>query len=457
MFNSREFERPSGATSAGLADKVLQPRRPAVAVITEDQELQARLVEDLRRSGLVDLDPDRTPDFVCLGCGERIPVKDLEAARRIGGDKRFPIVLMTLNGSEDLAVQAFRQGINEYLRVPFSCRELESVVRSLCPPRLATGLVGGERFVGGSRTVREIKAYLEKLARTSSHVLITGETGTGKELVAELIHKNGARANRPLVCINCAAIPDTLLESELFGYERGAFTGALVSQDGKLKLADGGTLFLDEIGDMSPYAQAKVLRVIESREIQRLGNHKSQPIDFRLIAATNRDLDSVAREGTFRRDLFFRLNVARIHLPPLRERKEDIPAVADFFRREDNRKFGRETTGFAPQAVETLWSHDWPGNVRELKNLVEAAFINLEPGAALVELPAPFSEAVRRKESIGMAELDRILLALSETRWNKSQAAERLHWSRMTLYRKMIQYSISKPSKLHGWPQQPLV
>lgn len=422
-------------------------RKPAVLVIAEDRELHTRLVESLRHSGLVELEPDRPPDFVCLGCGERIPAKDLEAVRKLGGGRRIPIVLMTSRGSEDLAIQAFRQGVSEYLRVPFSCQELESVVSSLCPKPVATGLTEGDRFVGQSQTVEGIKAYIGKLARTSSNVLITGETGTGKELIAELIHRNSARANRPLVCINCAAIPDTLLESELFGYERGAFTGAHVSQDGKLKLADGGTLFLDEIGDMSPYAQAKILRVLESREIQRLGSHKSQPIDFRLIAATHRNLDSGAKEDAFRRDLFFRLNVARVHLPPLRERKQDIPALAHFFRKQYNRKFGRETTGFTSLAEQTLLGHDWPGNIRELKNVVEAAFINLEPEAELVDLPGPFTEAVRRKEGIGSDELGRILIALSEAHWNRSQAAEKLHWSRMTLYRKMTRYRISKSAK----------
>jgi DNA-binding NtrC family response regulator len=408
-------------------------------------------VESLRLSGLVDLEADRAPDFVCLGCKERIPAKELNAVRKLGGLRRIPIVLMTSRGSEELAVQALRQGISEYLRVPFSCSDLESVVNSLCPAPPA-GLIDSERFVGQSRAVEEIKAYIAKLAKTSSNVLITGETGTGKELIAELIHKNSERANRPLVCINCAAIPDTLLESELFGYERGAFTGAHVSQDGKLKLADGGTLFLDEIGDMSPYAQAKVLRVIESREIQRLGSHKSQPIDFRLIAATNRDLDSVAQEDKFRRDLFFRLNVARVHLPPLRERKEDILVVAHFFRRENNRKFARDTTGFAARAGQMLIGHAWPGNVRELKNVVEAAFINLEPEARLVELPALFGETVRRKEEIGAGELGRILTALAETHWNKSQAAEKLQWSRMTLYRKMTRYRICKsPKEILTW------
>jgi DNA-binding NtrC family response regulator len=422
-------------------------RKLTVLVVAEDRELRARLLDGLRSSGLVEVEQVQSPDMVCLGCMERLPTKELETVRKLGHGKSIPVVLMTCRGSEELAVAAFRYGVSDYLRVPFSRRELESVLESLCPPQVESGLIDGERMVGQSRAAREIKAYIEKVARTSSNVLITGETGTGKELIAELIHKNSDRARRSLVCINCAAIPDTLLESELFGYERGAFTGAHASQDGKLKLADGGTLFLDEIGDMSPYAQAKVLRVIESREIQRLGGHKSQPVDFRLIAATNRDVEAVAKEDKFRRDLFFRLNVARIHLPPLRERKEDILALGHFFRQEDNRRFARETVGFAAAAEQLLLEHDWPGNVRELKNVIEAAFINLDPDATLVQLPPLFSDAVKRKGQVGVAELDRILMALSETHWNKSQAAGKLQWSRMTLYRKMSQYRISDSAK----------
>ena len=234
-----------------------------------------------------------------------------------------------------------------------------------------------------------------------------------------------------------------MLESELFGYERGAFTGAHGAQDGKLKFADGGTVFLDEIGDMSPYAQAKMLRVIESREIQRLGARKPQPVDFRIIAATNRDLDSLSATDGFRRDLFFRLNVARIHLPPLRERKEDILPLAHFFREENNRKFRHDTAGFSALAEQLLLSHDWPGNIRELKNTIEASFINLEPGAGLVDLPAPFCRALEKKDVLPAGELERILRALSETHWNKTRAAEKLHWSRMTLYRKMSRYQLN--------------
>jgi DNA-binding NtrC family response regulator len=421
--------------------------KPAALVMATDRGLRFRAVEALRSSGLVDLDHDRPPDFICLACSGSLCAQDIDAARKVSGGKPVPIVLMTSKGSEDLAVQALRYGVREYLRMPFSRHELEAVIAFLQPPARTQGLIEGERMVGRSLAVQGIKAYIERLARTSSNVLITGETGTGKELIAELIHQNSPRAHRPLVCINCAAIPDTLLESELFGYERGAFTGADVARDGKLKFADGGTLFLDEIGDMSPYAQAKLLRVIEGREVYRLGGHKAQPVDFRLVAATNRDLDSPGMEDKFRRDLFFRVNVARIHLPPLRERKEDILAVADCFRKENNRKFGRETSGFTAAAEQTLLAHDWPGNIRELKNVIEAAFINLSPESTAVELPALFREPIGRKNEIGVPELDRILGALSETHWNKSQAAEKLHWSRMTLYRKMLRYRISDLTK----------
>jgi len=319
----------------------------------------------------------------------------------------------------------------------------------LCDPARESPLRGGDSLLGESRAVCDIKSQLQKIAKTDSNVLITGETGTGKEVVAQLIHKNSSRTGKPIICINCAAIPDTLLESELFGYERGAFTGAHTSQQGKLKLADGGTVFFDEIGDLSLFNQAKVLRVIESREIQRLGSAKPLPIDFRLITATNCEPESLVAEGKFRKDLFFRLNVARINLPPLRERREDILILANFFRETFNLTFGMQTAGFTPIAQAMLLSHAWPGNIRELRNVVEAAFVNLEPGVKAVNLPVPFCQALtdcRKLQGSGLSELDRILTALSETHWNKSNAAAKMHWSRMTLYRKMSRYHIPEGS-----------
>jgi DNA-binding NtrC family response regulator len=428
-------------------------RRPIVLVISEERELRDRLTQSLLNSNLVELAGDRCPDVVFLGCDESIAASTVHAARRMEGSRKIPIVLIACRGSEDLAVKAIRYGVSDYLRMPFSRGDLDSVLQSVRPTCKEAGLVNAERMIGQSSAIRAIKDYIAKAARTDSNVLITGETGTGKELIAELIHKNSARADRALVCVNCAAIPDSLLESELFGYERGAFTGAHASQDGKLKLADEGTLFLDEIGDMSRFAQAKVLRAIESREVQKLGARKPQSVNFRLIAATNRDLESVRGEDAFRRDLFFRLNVARIHLPPLRERKEDILPLSHFFRGQFDRKFGRQTTGFTAATEEILIAHSWQGNVRELKNMIEASFINLEPDATLVQLPAIFRQSFLGAGKVEATELDRMLAALAETQWNRSRAAEKLQWSRMTLYRKMSQYQVIGPKRETGRAQ----
>ena len=415
-----------------------------LAVVTEDGALRECLRTSLCDSGLFEMEYHGLPELIMLGCTGHFPEKDFAAVCHLGGKAgKIPIILATTRGSQDLAVQALRHGVAAYITVPFVFPELESLMLSLFPLSREPGLAGGECMVGASAAIRGIKGYVEKVARTMSNVLITGETGTGKELIAQLIHKNSARADKPFLCINAACVPDTLLESELFGYERGAFTGAHGSQDGKLKFADGGTVFQDEIGDMSPYAQAKMLRVIESKEIQRLGARKPQPVDFRIIAATNRDLDSLSTTESFRRDLFFRLNVARIHLPPLRERKEDILPVAHFFREENNRKFRLVTSGFTGLAEQLLLGHDWPGNIRELKNTIEAAFINLEPGATLVDLPAPLCRVLEKKDVLPAGELEQILRALSETHWNKTRAAEKLHWSRMTLYRKMSRYHLN--------------
>ena len=232
-------------------------------------------------------------------------------------------------------------------------------------------------LIGSSLAIWKVKTYLHKVAMTDSHVLITGETGTGKELAARYIHRHSARRAKPLVTINCAALPDGLFESELFGYERGAFTGASSSYSGRLKLADAGTVLFDEIGDMSPYAQAKILRLIETKEVYPLGGRRSIPLDIRIIAATNRDLERQVSKNEFRQDLYFRLNVVRVQLPPLRERKEDIPLLTEHFVQEFGARLGRQIEGFSDEATERLLNYDWPGNVRELMNLVERIFIDL--------------------------------------------------------------------------------
>jgi transcriptional regulator with PAS, ATPase and Fis domain len=314
-------------------------------------------------------------------------------------------------------------------------------------------LADRQQLIGESPFIRRIKAYLLKVAAVDSHVLITGETGTGKELTAQYIHQQSTRHGKSLIAINCAALPDGLLESELFGYGKGAFTGAHTTYAGKLKLADGGTVFFDEIGDMSPYAQAKILRVIESKEVYPLGGKRSIPLDIRIIAATNRDLEHLVAKGKFRQDLYFRLNVAKVHLPPLRERKEDIPHLVDYYLQEFNARFGRELKGFTDEALELLLRHDWPGNIRELKNLLEAIFIDPpRKRIAISDLPDSIRQHYEIKEPATLTERELLLSALCSVNWNKSKAAEQLHWSRMTLYRKMAKYHIreSKAGQSHG-------
>ena len=305
------------------------------------------------------------------------------------------------------------------------------------------GLVDGHRLIGDSEIVREIKSSIQKVAATDSNVLITGETGTGKELIADLIQKNSRRCQRGYVCINCAAIPDSLLESELFGYERGAFTGAQGAGAGKLEGVKGGTVFFDEIGEMSLCAQAKILRLIETREIQRLGSRKPSRLDFRVIAATNLDVDAPASSDRFRRDLYFRLNVARIHMPALRERKSDIPLLIRHFIQHFNLEFGRCVERVAEDAMREFLHYEWPGNVRELKNTMEALFVNLPTaGETLLNLPARLRQHMTSTAGLPPSEQERLVSALWATDWNKSKAARQLHWSRMTLYRKMVKYGL---------------
>ncbi|MFO0795341.1 MAG: sigma-54 dependent transcriptional regulator [Candidatus Brocadiaceae bacterium] len=378
----------------------------------------------------------------------------LEVAQEIRRWKSvIPLILITRDSTEELAIAALKLGISDYFKQPVSFEELAASVRR-CLSRsshktsdthesLRQGLFDTGKFVGDSLPMKEIKTYIGKVAQTDSNVLITGETGTGKELTAELIHRNSPRDKNPFVCVNCTAIPDSLLESELFGSERGAFTGADTLKEGKLKQAEGGTVFLDEIGDMSIYHQAKILRAIESKEIQRLGGKGSIPLNIRFVAATNKNLEDMVSEGKFRKDLYYRLNVANIHLPPLKQRKEDIPVLLDHHVRELNRRFGRNVKGFSSDTLEFLYTYDWPGNIRELKNLLEAVMISaISQWILLQDLPEAFRNRVINARMHSQDEKDRLLAVLLSTRWNKTEAARKLNWSRMTIYRKMEQYEI---------------
>jgi transcriptional regulator with PAS, ATPase and Fis domain len=293
-----------------------------------------------------------------------------------------------------------------------------------------------------------VQTYLDQAAQGDANVLITGETGTGKELAAVYLHERSARRTRRFVTVNCPAIPDTLLESELFGHEKGAFTGASASRPGLLEAADKGTIFLDEVGDMGLPAQAKILRAIESREVYRVGGRHRVPLDVRVVTATNQDLEQAIETGKFRKDLYFRLHVASVRLPPLRERPGDIRELIDHYLRRFNER-ARASVALSPETARALDEYDWPGNVRELKNLVESLFVCPHDRAVRVDdLPEVFKRRLERFSSAGDPERRALLDALFVARWNKSRAAEILECSRMTLYRRMARYSVvrSRPA-----------
>lgn len=364
----------------------------------------------------------------------------------------IPVLLLAPNSSEELAIAALKAGVSDYLRFPCSAQELGAAVTKCLRERAVRGRARpwgysaseDARMIGESQAMRNVKASLCRIASTDSNILITGETGTGKELAAEFVHRQSSRRDSPFITVNCAAIPDNLLESELFGYERGAFTGAESSRDGKLKAADGGTVFLDEIGDMSAFAQAKILRAIDSKEIQRLGGSGTS-VNVRIVAATNQELETLVREDRFRKDLYFRLNVARVHLPPLRERKEDLPPIVNHYMDYFNALFGRQVERLGDAAWEYFLAYDWPGNIRELKNLLEGIFIHTSSSEIQsAELPRHLRENCGQTPRLPEDERKRLLSALMETDWNKSKAADKLRWSRMTLYRKIAKYRVTR-------------
>ena len=301
-------------------------------------------------------------------------------------DPRKPVIIMTAHGTRDTALEAVRRGAHDYFTKPFSLDEMEIIVRrALEKKRMAKELeqlrqelaasVRRGRIVGSSRALEEILRLIDRVGPTDSTVLILGESGTGKELIAEAIHEGSKRRARPFVKLNCAAIPEALLESELFGHERGAFTGAVGRKPGKFELADGGTLLLDEVGDMTLSTQAKILRALQERELQRVGSTQTIRVDVRIIASTNKDLERAVKEGAFRDDLYFRLNVVTLPVPPLRDRREEIPQLADHFLAEANTRLNRGITRFAPDALAALMEHGWPGNIRELRNVIERAVV----------------------------------------------------------------------------------
>jgi two-component system response regulator HydG/two-component system response regulator AtoC len=358
--------------------------------------------------------------------------------------KRFSpfmkVVLFTDSGSEELAVSALRAGCDDYVKASSTAEEFDKILNdgSVGTPTFQDSTIASNLLVGRSGDLQEVRQCVQRVAPTDSTVLITGDTGTGKELVAEMIHRNSCRKYRRMMSINCAAIPEDLIESELFGHARGTFTGADKDQRGKVALAAGGSLFLDEISEIRPSTQAKLLRLLESRELQRLGDTECIRVDVRFIAATNEALEERVHKGSFRRDLYYRLNVNRIHLTPLASRKEDIELLCKHFLNEFNSRYDRGVKGYSDAAFDLLLGYEWPGNVRELRNITESCVINARGDyITIADLPREMS-----KEGVVSDERIRLLSALHAVNWNKSKAAERLNWSRMTVYRKIKKYHI---------------
>jgi DNA-binding NtrC family response regulator len=366
---------------------------------------------------------------------------------------RTQVIMMTGFGSVDTAVDAMKAGAFEYISKPFKFDEIKLTLRRAIEQ--LQGEANGEKavepdpsapvtLIGHSRPMAEIYKTIARVAVGKSTVLIRGESGTGKELVARSIHSHSDRTKKPYLAINCAAVPELLLESELFGYARGAHSTATADKPGLFELASGGTLLLDEVGDMSLTLQAKLLRVLEDSETRRLGDTRTVRTDVRLIASTNKDLEKLIREEKFRSDLFYRLNVVSIALPPLRERKEDIPALVEHFIRKYNAHAHKTVADAAPEVLSAFHAYGWPGNVRELENVIERAVIlNSKSRIMLEDLP-PLVKSPGTGGNLSLEEMERrhIVQVLQETKGNVKAAAGVLGIDRKTLYRKAAEYGI---------------
>lgn len=378
-------------------------------------------------------------------------------------DPDLIVIVMTGYASVETAIQALKQGAYDYICKPFEPDELVHTINNAMEHRRAKKEVLQLRehlqeafprvqIIGESPAMKRVYELIEMVAPTDATVLITGESGTGKEVVARAIHEASPRRLMPFMAIHCGALTETLLESELFGHERGAFTGAQARRKGKFEAADGGTVFLDEIGDISLKTQTDLLRVLQDKEIVRIGSTAPFKVDFRCIAATNRDLEAMVKEGSFRFDLFYRLNVLSIHLPPLRERREDIPLLAESFLKKHTLAMNKSPMRISHDALNLLMSYDWPGNVRELENAVERALVigkgsEIVPANFPMQLTAPQATSGRRLEDVARAHIERIL---EESGWNLTHAAETLAIDRSTLYSKIKSYGLKRHTPVSG-------
>ena len=371
-------------------------------------------------------------------------------------DPRTAVIIITAFASVDTAVRALKHGAFDYVTKPVDPDELTHLVRRALEQRRLRDenmhlretideLAGVDRIVGDSPPMRKVMELVEHVAKTEATVLIRGESGTGKELIARAIHAGSKRRYFPIVAVNCGALPENLLESELFGHEKGAFTGAEYLRKGKIELADGGTLFLDEVGGIDPKMQIDLLRVLETKELSRVGGTRPVRADFRVICATNDNLEMAVTEGRFREDFYYRINVFTIDLPPLRARRSDVPALASYFLDRFARQMDKRITGIDPEAMDLLTAYDWPGNVRELSNAIERAMVVGGPPSIRPEdlpLPRPIGREVRGAESLAEMEKRHIAEVLRQTGGNVTRAAEILKVDRVTVYNKIKKYGL---------------
>jgi two-component system nitrogen regulation response regulator NtrX len=457
----------SGAASAQTPGEGI-PARPAILIVDDEQSIRRSVGDILEDEGYraraaadgeealrsIALEP---PDLVLLDVAMpgRDGVEVLELLRRERPE--LPVVMMSGHSTIETAVRATKAGAYDFLEKPLSYDKLllcvhhglERARLALENRRLREKLSGGSEIVGDCAVMRKLKADISVAAPTEGWVLITGENGTGKELVARRIHLESKRADRPFVAVNCAAIPEELIESELFGYEKGAFTGAAQQKRGRFELADTGTIFLDEIGDMSLMTQAKILRILQEHVFERVGGTEPIEVDVRVIAATNKELEEEMAEGRFREDLYYRLNVIPLHVPPLRERREDIPRLIERFLERFSLEDGVERREITAAAREKLCAYPWPGNVRELQNIVERMVL-MTPGPEIdvdhlpAQIVAPQRERVTRaggteKLAAARAQFERefLLEKLGSNGWNISRTADVVGLARESLSRKL--------------------
>ncbi|HEX6271860.1 MAG TPA: sigma-54 dependent transcriptional regulator [Polyangiaceae bacterium] len=445
--------------------------RSRVLVVEDDDETRSALsdaLEDLghqvksepcAESALTALEHE---DVDAVLTDVRMPgMGGIELCRRLSGDRpNVPVVVMTAYGDVDSAVGALRAGAFDFITKPFSVDGVAEVLDNAldrgrsAPPvqRLSSAEVADDSFhglVGSSPAMRALHHQIGRAAATDSTVLVTGESGTGKELVARAIHRASDRSGGPFVAVSCAAVPHEILEAELFGHEKGAFTGAVQARIGLFEQASGGTLFLDEIGDMPIDLQPKLLRVLQERRVRPLGASREVLLDTRIVAATNRDLEQAVRSGQFREDLHFRIKVLHLHLPPLRERERDVLELAQHFLP----RTGDQMPSLTPEAEQQLIGYDWPGNVRELENAMRAAVALASTGQiGLEELPTtvrtrrgPTVPATERPTTLEEVERRHIEIVLKAVGWNKARAARKLGIDRATLYRKLSRFGLDRP------------